>query len=196
MGIFLSVNATEGEDEAKHYASIELNEKKTIRPLLTLYRGSEKFVSFQFPDHHGDQDFRSQCYRWAAFAVTSLHASATRFIVDSFMEVTVPVTGTQTMDALVVAYGNNVGCQGAAFPYIIHPESSSPIWQDDNSITSEQILNSQPQLVRFMASCFFMSGQMLPAFSYLRFMEEKGFEIMYHGAFTKDNLGIAIHTVV
>jgi hypothetical protein len=188
-------NIEHNDSEPIDYAIAELSISKVISPLMTVYRSNEKIISLKFPQVESSEQ-RLQTLKQASWVSGVFGASAIRFIVDSNV-LTTKVNGDKVpMDALITVYANSTGCWGYASPYFMHPESTEPIWQSDNTVSSDDILDSQPSLVAFAASQFFFRENPLPWTSYRKYLIANGFEFLYHGRYNEDNIGATMKTLV
>lgn len=182
-------------NEPLDYAIDQLKTYGSVAPLMTLYRSSEKVFSIKFPAVDNPQQ-RLHTLNQAAWVSSTFTVTSMRFVVDSSVMVTTPTNEKKMMDALVVVYANSSGCHGSAHPYFMHPESAEPIWQTDNTITSDDVLDSQHALVGFSAAQFFFSQNQFPWTSYRKYLLSNGFEFIYHGQYNEDNIGSTMKTLV
>lgn len=181
--------------EAKEYANTQLSTTQKVTPCLTLYRGVNKFLSVYFPDGVD----RAKQFQETAFLSSVLHADVVRLIMDSTIPLSLvkPTAGVdETTLAILSVFANRHGAYAVPLPYLMHPENTNPIWQDDNitSVTGD-FLKENPALLSFASSQFFINDNSLSWRHYLDFLVSKGYNITYHHPFTEQNIGYGLMSV-
>jgi hypothetical protein len=163
-------------EDAKSYAVQSRAEIESVPPRLRLYRFNETILTLTFPPLAQDQT-RIHQMKMAEFIAACVPSTGATFIIDSDIEVTNALGEEVTMNAMFLMFASDQGCSAAAYPYSIHPEVEGLIWQDDNSITSSDIISSQPNLVDFAANLFFIPSGIVVWKYYFQYLEANGFKI-------------------
>jgi hypothetical protein len=195
--LFTQLNVDQEVSEAKAYASARIAEGEKIRPVFTMYRDTTRCMSVYLPEAV-DASMRQTSMRQLVYLPSVVDVSITRLVVDSQMSkasLGLPRESEDEMiDTLLIIFATADGAAMAPMPYILHPESRTPIWQHDQLKSAEDydFLGAHPEMIAFCSMQFFMAQSSLPWDSYLKYLEQEGFEISYHHPFTAENIGFGL----
>lgn len=179
----------EAADEARRYASEQLDQVGVIRPILTILQPKGRLCSIQFPVAE-DPDLRLENLRQASMLGTFALPFGYTFFIEASVSLKTPVNNEDSTQAIFVVVTNTKKCDLRILPYAI-AEDGQITWGDLDLVEQDvEIIFNNPSLSAFLALNLFSDNPGIPWSTYRQYLEDNFFTFLYHAPFTEETFAI------
>jgi len=170
-------------NEAKDYLETEITFGRKVKPIFTVCKIDQKLLTVKLPlvDSY---DQRLETLTQLSWLSTSLGTDCLLFAIDSSLTLPNDKGELIDQDVFLVFYSNKMGAMLTPLFYSFDPELNKFQWID-KKIDEKIITDTQKRIILFLGSQFFFPPYSHPWKEYVKYLDSKGFEFVYHHPFSE-----------